>query len=60
MGVDVCVVCVDVGVGLGLQVTFPELGVHCPSPSHTAVIAPSGTNPESHWNTATEPSVVLV
>ena len=43
-----------------LQVTPRGLGVHWPSLSHTAVISPSGTNPGSHWNTTTEPSVVLV
>ena len=58
---DACVgVCVKVGVGLGLQVTPPGLGVHWPSLPHTAVISPSGTNPRSHWNTTTKPSVVLV
>ena len=45
---------------LGLQVTPPGLGVHWLSLPHTAVITPSGTNPGSHWNTTTEPSVVLV
>ena len=63
--VDACVgtcvnVCVNVCVGLGLQVTRPGLGVHWPSFPHTAGIIPSGTNPRSHWNTTTEPSVVLV
>ena len=59
--VDVCVnVCVNVGVGLGLQVTALGLGVHRPSLPHTAIISPSGTNSGPHWNTVTEPSVVLV
>ena len=59
--VNVCVdVCVDVGVGMGLQVIPPGSGVHQPLLPHTAVISPSGTNPGSHWNTATEPSVVMV
>ena len=53
-------VCVNVCVGLGLQVAPPGLGVHWPLFPHTTVITPSGTNPGSHWNTTTEPSVVLV
>ena len=51
---------VSVGVGVGLQETPPGLGIHWPSLPHTAVISSSGTNPGSHWNTTTEPSVVLV
>ena len=57
MGVDACVNAV---VGLGVQVIPPGMGVHCSSLPHTAVMSPSGTNPGSHWNTTTEPSVVLV
>ena len=53
-------VCVSVCVGLGLQVIPPGLGVHLPSLSHTTITTLSGTNPGSHWNTTTEPSVVLV
>ena len=62
VGVEVLVgvnVCVNVCVGTGLQVIPPGLGVHWPSLPHTAVISPSRTNPGSHWNTTTEPSVVL-
>ena len=65
VGVDACVgtcvnVCVNVCVGLGLQVILSGLGVHWPSLPHTTVSTPTGTNPGSHWNTTTEPSVVLV
>ena len=53
-------ICVAVGVGVGLQMTPPGLGVHWPSLPHTAVITPSGTNPGLQRNTTTEPSVVFV
>ena len=43
-----------------LQLKSPGFRTHSPLAVHTAVKSSSGTRPVSHWNVASEPSILLV